>query len=363
MKRRQFLAQGAALGSFGVAAPAIAKTTGTTRLTLVSVWPRDLPGLGDGAQRLADRVNAATGGTFEIVVMGPGELAPPFETFDIVAAGEADMYYATDLFWHGKSPAFSFFGGVPFGLTAGEMTAWIRHGGGQRLWDDLAARFNLKPFMVGNLGGQMGGWFNREITGPDDLAGLKVSVPGLAGSALRRAGADAVATPPGNLRGGLETGFLDAATGFGPWTDLNLGLFEVAEFYYYPGFQPGLQLGAAINRDAWHRLSEPHQRVLEMAAAAENDWTQASYDARNGTALRTLRRDKKVAVRPFPDSVLSSVGNAAGHVVAAAGDADDDARAVYRNFLEFRRRAMSWSKFSDQTFAEARLLPFKYARS
>lgn len=360
MHRRQFLTGGAALASLGVAAPAVATTA--TRLTMVSVWPRELPGLGDGAQRLADRVAAATDGALQITVVGPGELAPPFETFDIVAAGEADMYYATDLFWHGKSPAFSFFAGVPFGLTAGEMTAWIRHGGGQRLWDDLGARFNLKPMLAGNLGGQMGGWFNREIAGPDDLDRLTISVPGLAGAALRRVGADAVATPPGNLRGGLETGFLDAATGFGPWTDLALRLYEVAEFYYYPGFhQPGLQLSAAINRDAWHRLSPAQQQVLELAAAAENDGTLASYNARNGAALRTLRRDKKVIVRPFPDSVLRAVGAAAGQVVAAAGDADDDARATYRSFLEFRRRAMSWSKFSDQTFAEARLLPFRYA--
>ena len=361
MRRREFITAAAA-GT--VAAPALAAAKSTTRLTLVSVWPRDLPGLGDGAQRFADRVRQATDGAVDIAVVGPGELAPPFETFDIVAAGEADMYYATELFWHGKSPAFSFFAAVPFGLTAGEMSAWIRHGGGQRLWDDLAAGFNLKPLMVGNLGGQMGGWFNREITAPEDLRDLTVSVPGLAGAALRRAGADAVATPPGNLRGGLETGFLDAAAGFGPWTDLALGLYEAAEFYYYPGFhQPGLQLSAAINRDAWHRLTPAHQQVLELAAAAENDWTLASYDARNAVALRTLRREKRVVVKPFPDSVLSAVGDAAGHVVAAAGDADDQARAVYRNFLAFRRRAMSWSKFSDQTFAEARLLPFKYARS
>ncbi len=361
MNRRRFILGAAAMG---VAAPAIVPSVAKaapTRLTLISVWPRDLPGLGDGAQRFADRLNAAADGSLEVIVVGPGEIAPPFESFDVVANGEADMYYGTELFWHGKSPAFSFFAGVPFGLTASEMTAWISHGGGQQLWDAVAADFNLKPFMAGNLGGQMGGWFNRRITTPDDLQGLKISIPGLAGGALRRVGADAVATPPGNLRAGLQTGFLDAATGFGPWIDLHLEIYDAAEHYYYPGFhQPGLQLSVGVNRDTWAAMTPQQQHLFTTVAAAESASASAGFDSRNATALRTLRRVKKVDVRPFPDSVLTAIGTAAGQVVAAAGDADGHSRRVYADFLEYRRRAMSWSKFSDQTFAEARLLPFRY---
>ena len=58
MERRQFL-KGAALGGAAaastLAAPAIAQERITWRM--VTTWPRNFPGLGTGAQRVADRIN------------------------------------------------------------------------------------------------------------------------------------------------------------------------------------------------------------------------------------------------------------------------------------------------------------------
>ena len=60
MKRRQFLTKGAA-GIAGAAtasafaAPAIAQKR--IDMAIVSTWPRDFPGLGTGAQRLAKRID------------------------------------------------------------------------------------------------------------------------------------------------------------------------------------------------------------------------------------------------------------------------------------------------------------------
>ena len=149
MKRRAFLGgAGAALTALP-AAPALARTR--RELTMISVWPERLPGA--GAKRIAERITAASDGALTVTVVPSGSLVPPFETFDAVAAGKADLYYGAEFFWHFKSPAFSLFSGLPFGLTATELNAWIRHGGGQKHWDALSARFNLKPFLAGNLGG------------------------------------------------------------------------------------------------------------------------------------------------------------------------------------------------------------------
>ena len=60
---------------------------------------------------------------------------------------------------------------VPFGLTATEMNAWIRWGGGQELWDELAGGFGIKCLMAGNTGVQMGGWFRKEFL-VADIAGI-----------------------------------------------------------------------------------------------------------------------------------------------------------------------------------------------
>ena len=365
MKRRAFLTGAAGATGASLAAkatPAVAARR--LELTMLSLWPRQLPGLAESAQRLAQRITDGADSKIRVTVLQPGDLVPPFETFDAVANGKADFYYGAEYLWHFKSPAFSLLSGVPYGLTTNEFNAWIHHGGGQQHWDKLSASFNLKPFLAGNLGGQMGGWFNRKIETPEDLQGLRISVPGLAGAALRNLGAEAVSTPPETLHSALESGFLDAAVGLGPWTDHALGLNEVAKHYYYPGFhQPGTALSCVINLDTWSRLSPNQQILIEHTCGMENDWVHALFTARNGEALRTLRRQNDVTVRHFPNSVLTAIGTAAGKVVAQTSTNDPAVMAIYRSFLSFRRRAMSLSKLTDQSFTQARLLPFRYDQS
>ncbi|MDH3335009.1 MAG: twin-arginine translocation signal domain-containing protein, partial [Rhodospirillaceae bacterium] len=134
MKRRDFLKNAATAGIAGaaattLAAPAIAQNV--RELKMVTTWPKNFPGLGTSAQRLADNITAISGGSLSVKVYAAGELVPPFESFDAVSNGTADMYHGAEYYWQGKSKAFNFFAAVPFGLTATEMNAWIHHGGGQ----------------------------------------------------------------------------------------------------------------------------------------------------------------------------------------------------------------------------------------
>ena len=181
MKRRSFLQRSVVAGLAGVGTvtgavatvntPAVAKNI--KRLRMVTTWPKNFPGLGTSAERFAQRVKAMSGGSLEIKVYADRELVPALEAFDAVASGSADMYHGAEYYWQGKSMAFNFFTSVPYGLTANEMNAWIYHGGGQKLWDELSAGFNIKAMMVCNTGVQMGGWFNKEINTLEDLKGLK----------------------------------------------------------------------------------------------------------------------------------------------------------------------------------------------
>ena len=183
MKRRQFLTA-AAVAGLAASFPAPALAQGQRQLKMVTTWPKNFPGLGTGAQRLADRIGRMSGGKLTVKLFAAGELVPEFESFDAVSSGAADLYHAAEYYWQGKSKAFNFFAAVPFGMTAAEINAWIYHGGGQKVWDRLSAKFNLKPFLCGNTGVQMGGWFNKEIHGVEDYKGLKIRMPGLGGEVL-----------------------------------------------------------------------------------------------------------------------------------------------------------------------------------
>jgi len=96
-----------------------------------------------------------------------------FDSFDEVASGNAQAYIAADYYWTGKHPAWAYFTAVPFGMVNGERDAWLKYGGGQALWDELAAEFDLKCLPCGSTGVQMGGWFNKEMNSADDFKGLK----------------------------------------------------------------------------------------------------------------------------------------------------------------------------------------------
>ncbi|MSP42679.1 MAG: TRAP transporter substrate-binding protein [Alphaproteobacteria bacterium] len=358
--RRSFIAGTAVLGAAaGLAAPAIAQ--GKRTLKMVTTWPKNLPGLGMAAENVAKRINEATDGQITIRVYAAGELVGAFDVFDAVSSGNADMYHGAEYYWQGKSAAFNFFSAVPFGLTSNEMNAWIYYGGGQELWDELSAKFNLKPFLCANTGVQWGGWFNKEINNIEDFKGLKIRMPGLGGEVLRRLGASVVSIPGGEIYTSLQQGVIDATEWVGPWNDMIFGFHKIAKYYYWPGFhEPGSALALSINMDVWNSLSKSQQAIIRDACAAQNDVTLAEFNANNATALATLLESHKVELRRFSDEVLTKMGAVSGEVMRETAKADDITRRTYESYLASRKNSMRLSQYSEEAFWQARRLPFVY---
>ncbi len=367
IKRRSFL-KGAALAGTAAAAaaassfsaPAVAQ--GARELRMVTTWPKNFPGLGTGAQRLADRISEGTEGRITVKLFAAGELVPALEAFDAVSQGSADMYHGAEYYWQGKSKAFNFFTSVPFGLTATEINAWIYHAGGQALWDELSADFNVKALMAGNTGVQWGGWFNKEMNTTEDFKGLNMRMPGLGGEVLRRLGSNAVVLAGGDIFPALQSKAIDATEWVGPWNDLAFGFYKVTKYYYWPGFhEPGSMLSLGINKEVWDSLSANDQSLIASCAAAENDYMYAEFNARNGDALDTLINEHGVQVRRMSDDMLNAIGGASGEVLSEVAAEGGITKRVYDSFINFRERAIRLNKHGDQAYWEARLLPFKYA--
>src|ERR1700748_2046605 len=182
--RRAIASAGAAGLASALAAPALAQS-GKLRWRMVTSWPKRLPGPGMSAERVAERIGAVSGGRLERTVSAAGEVVPAFEVLDAVGSGVAEMGHTAAFYWQGKQPAAADFTTVPFGLTPMEHVAWVDAGGGQALWDELYAPFGVRPFMGGNTGVCMGGWFRKELTGLEDFKGLKIRSLGLGGRIYR----------------------------------------------------------------------------------------------------------------------------------------------------------------------------------
>ncbi len=358
MKRRQFIKNAAAASVAGAAAtalsaPAIAQER--IDMVIVSTWPRDFPGLGTGAQRLAKRINDMTEGRINVQYFAAKERVGAFDSFDEVASGNAQAYHAADYYWKGKNLAWAYFTAVPFGLTATEMNAWIRFGGGQELWDKLAGQYGLKNVMAGNTGCQMGGWFNKEINSADDLKGLKMRIPGLGGDVMAKLGASPVSLPGGQIYENLVSGAIDATEWVGPWNDRFMKFYEAAKYYYYPGMhEPGPVLSLGMNASWWGKLSKTDRLIIEAAASAENDIMLSEFNAKSGEALNDLVTNMGVKLRRFNDDVYDSFGEAAAEVFETVRADSPLAGEVHESFLAARQDLGAWSKISDQAYVAQR---------
>jgi len=357
MDRRNFLA-GASIAAGVVASlPAPALSQGMRELKMVTTWPKGLPGLAASAERIAQAITTASGNRIRVKVFAAGELVKPFESFDAVSSGVADMYHGAEYYWEKQSPAFNFFAAVPFGFTADEMAAWILFGGGQALWDELSAGFNIKPLMTTNTGAQMGGWFTKEVTGPESYKGLRYRMPGLGGEVLRRLGAVVVPLPGGEIVPALQSGAIDASEWVGPWNDMALGLHKVSKYYYYPGFhEPGTVLSIGVNTGIWGSLSADDRNLISAVANAEYTYSLAEFNVNNAKALDELVQDKNIIIRKFDDPLLRALGKASAEVLAEVGNKDPLTRKIYQSYTEFRNRAVRWSELSERGFLNARAL-------
>jgi TRAP-type mannitol/chloroaromatic compound transport system substrate-binding protein len=369
MDRRTFLrsgsatavAAGAAAASTAMPAPAIAQNK--MELKMVTTWPKNFPGLGTSAERLAQRITNMSDGRISVKVFGAGEIVPAFESFDAVANETADMYHGAEYYWQGKSKAFSFFAAVPFGLTAQEMSAWINHGGGQELWDELSADFGVKSFSACNTGVQMGGWFKQPVTKLEDMKGLKFRMPGLGGEALRQVGVSVVNLPGGEVFPALQSGAIDGTEWVGPWNDLAFGFHKVTKHYHWPGIhEPGTVLSSGINKKLWDSLSSADQAIIANACAAETNVGLAEFNARNGGSLDTLRKEHGVQLHKFDDKILQALGEASGDVLSDVASEGGIVKRVYDSFIKFREDSLAWMRYSEQGFMNARTLPFSYTK-
>ncbi len=322
---------------------------------MVTSWPKRLPGPGLSAERIATRIATLSGGRLEIAVSAAGEVVPAFEVLDAVGSGVAEMGHTAAFYWQGKEPAAAFFTTVPFGLTPNEHVAWIEAGGGQALWDEIYAPFGVKPFMGGNTGVCMGGWFRREIKDRDDVRGLKIRSLGLGGEVYRRLGAIPQTTAPGEILVALQSGVIDGAEFVGPGSDIALGLYRFAPYYYGPGFNKPNGTGECIVAlKAWQTLDAELQAIVAHACAAEAAFALAEMERLNIEALAALKTRDNVQIRTFPDDLVAAARAEANGVLDELAGKSAGARKVHESYTAFRARIAPWSRISLQAVLEAR---------
>lgn len=353
-RRNVLLGASAVVAAGSLPAPAIAQ--GIKELKMVTSWPK---GTSDdsSAERFAASITTMSDRRLKVTVYAADRLVRALEVFDAVAAGVADMYHSADYYFEARAPALNFFCAVPYGLTADELCSWILFGGGQELWDEVDAPFNIKPLIVQNTGAQMGGWYNKPINSPEDYKGLRYRMPGLGAEVLRRMGATVVTVPAGDIIKAIKSGAIDGAEWIGPWPDIDLGLDQVADYYYYPGFhEPSSNLTLGINKTLWDGLSGSERALIEAAARAEFTCYLAEFNAENVKWLKILRANQRIKILRFSDELIKTFGKLSKEVLADTAAKDPLTRKVYDSYMAFLAGVMDWGELSETGYRDTRRL-------
>ncbi|MCE1236365.1 MAG: TRAP transporter substrate-binding protein [Hyphomicrobiales bacterium] len=348
-----------ALGAFGLAAgatlarPAVAK--GLVEWRMATSWPKNLPGPGVSAERLARSIERLSDGRLTIKLYAAGELVPALEVFDAVAGGSAEMGHTASLYWVGKMPAAPVFTSLPFGLTPLEHLSWLEQGGGQALWDELYAPHGVTPFVAGNTGVSMAGWFRRELAGLDDVKGLKIRIVGLGAEIWRRMGATPVTLAPGEVYSAFQAGVVDAAELLAPASDLAVGLHRLTRHYYGPGFDKPNGAGEAIvSTKALQALPADLAAIVAAAARQEHASALAQAEWANAVALEAMVATHGVEAKTIPAAIVTAARGHGEDLLAELAGRDEISARIVSSYRTARARSQSWTKTNWAPFFAAR---------
>lgn len=354
MKRRDFLTATSAAAAGALAAPAIAKAQDTFSWRMITSWPPGFPSFQSGpgsAEDVAKRIGEMSNGRLQIQVFAAGELAPWNEVFNACSAGTIEMGHSTPYYWEGQLPGVSYFCTVPFGLNYQGYNAWLYHGGGKELWDELYGQHNLIAFPSGNTGIQMTGWFREPLTDLSSLDGLKMRVSGLAGLIYSELGVTQVALPASEIFPGLERGVIDAAEWVGPYQDMRMGFHNVAKHYYTTGWH---ETGAAheimINTAAWDSLPADLQAIVQYAAQSCNLEGLSWMEAVNADALRELIENEGVTAQPLPQPILAELKRVGPELLAENAAQNPTAQRIHNHYFEFKEKWSQWAALTEEVY-------------
>lgn len=343
MERRKFL-QGAGMAGIlaAGAAPAVVNAQAAVRWRLTSSFPKSLDTIYGGAEVLANRLKAMTGGKFEVQVFAAGEIAPGLQALDVTQNGTVECCHTCSYYYVGKDKAFGFGTSVPFGMNFRQFNAWFYYGGGDKILQEFYDNYNVQHFLGGNTGVQMGGWFRKEIKTLKDVNGLKMRIAGLGGTVFAALGAVPQQIAGSDIYPALEKGTIDAAEWVGPYDDEKLGFYKVAKNYYFPGWwEPGPGINFFINKDAWAKLPKEYQEAFQAAAYEANITMMAEYDHKNPIALRNLVKNG-VKLRSYSQEILKAAHQAAQALYADESAKNPAFKKIADHYFAYQKSQNQW---------------------
>lgn len=316
-------------------------------------------------QMICDRIKEMTDGRFQIEInRDENTVIQTEEILNKVSQGAIDCGYS-GIYYNDDRYKVLFFGcAIPFGLTPQEQTAWLLYKQNpddqltfiQKIYSEKL-NLNVIPFAAAATGGQMGGWFTKEVKTIQDFQGITMRIPGLGGEVLRKYFGVTLdkelpggAIPIDKIADELDKGIINAAEWIGPYDDFQLGLHKVAKYYYYPGWwEPSTTFDVLVNKTAWEKLPSQYQEIFKAACLESYTKILAEYDTQNSQQLEELRQLEKVGkmqlVR-FSPQILQASQEKTDELLKLYSAANTTFKEVYEEWNSFKNKIRDWSNLN-----------------
>jgi TRAP-type mannitol/chloroaromatic compound transport system substrate-binding protein len=334
-------ALGVLAGQAITAEPALAQEK-KVRANLAGAFPSSMAILGAAQARTVSYINRLSGGSIEIKFFEPGALVPGSQYFDAVSNGSLDMAYTGSGYFTGKDGSLALFSSVPFGPDPGEYLAWFEYGGGNQLMNEVHARFNIIARNCGLISPEASGWFRKPIESVEDLRGMKMRFFGLGAAVMQKMGVNTQLLQAGEIFQALQLGTIDATEFSMPTMDLSLGFYQVAKYYYFPGWHQQTSMGQLyVSKKKWDEMSENQRFVIEQACKANMLQELAEGEALQFGAMKELQA-KGVIFKRWSPEILKAFETKWAEVVAEESAKSESFRKVWASYAEFRKNYAIW---------------------
>lgn len=316
------------------------------QLNMASAFPTSLTLIGEAAPKLADNIKRMSGGAITIKVYEPGALVPGLEAIQAVSKGSVDTAWSTPGFFAGTDSAFSFFTAVPFGPGIPEFLAWMYYGGGRELQNEMFGKHGVYAIPCGMTPPEASGWFRSEIKSVADLKGLKMRFFGLGAKVMDKLGVATQLLAPGDIFQALQLGTIDATEFANPSLDEKLAFYQVAKYYYFPGWhQPASFLDLFINQKKWDAMSDQNKAIIESACGNQLRQIIAEGEATQWAAMKRMRDEHGVQIKRWPPEILAAYEKGWKEVIAEESAANPNFKRAYDSYSKFRADYAIWRDY------------------
>lgn len=338
---KRWLAAAAAAAVAVVSSAAVAQDK-KVRMQVAGAFPSTTGLLGPTQLRLVETLKKISGGSIDARFFEPGALVPAGQYIDAVGNGSLDAAWTVSGFFTGKDIAFAMYAAVPFGPEAGEYMAWMNHGGGRQLYDELHAKYNVVAIPCGLIAPEASGWFRKEIKSAEDLKGLKMRFFGLGANVMQKLGVATQLLQAGEIFQALQLGTIDATEFSMPVMDLTLGFHQVAKHYYFPGWHQMSTINSLyISKAKWAEFSDTQKTQIEVTCDSTMLRQFAEGEAVQGKALAEIK-SKGVTIHYWPKEILDLYRKTWDEVAKEQAEKSPEFKKAWESYSKFRAEYKAW---------------------